>query len=157
MTRAFRGLRPRSHAPAPPWGPLPARPPAAAGCRRAPAIASAWSRLPTARRGAVQEHNSAQASRAQKLPLLRCFLGRAPRPIRSRGPLLFLHTVGSGLDGRDRADEAPAVVVGRWAQDPSGNTSVHVRASDLRSAAGSAATRSKWAAEPSRDGQPSRW
>jgi len=131
--------------------------PCAAGCRHAPAIASAWSRLPTARRGAVQEHNSTQASRAQKLPLLRCFLGRAPRPIRSRGPLLFLHTVGSGLDGRDRADEAPAVVVGRWAQDPSGNTSVHVRASDPRSAAGSAATRSKWAAEPSRGGQPTRW
>lgn len=73
------------------------------------ASASAWSRRRPG--GAVQEH-SPQASSAQKLPL-RCFLGGSPRaaadPLDSRGPLLFLHPVGSGVDGRDRADEAP-----RW-------------------------------------------
>lgn len=71
----------------------------------------------------------------------------APRSRSSPGfPLLFLHPVGSGLDGLDRADEAPRWWLAGGPRIPRG-TRQSMCARDPRSAAGSAATRSKWAAE----------
>lgn len=84
--RSSRSRPPRSHAPAPPWGPA-----------RAPrAFASAWSPPPS---------GQGQASRVRKLPP-RCFLDWLPAADHSF-LLPFLEAVGSGLGRRDRAQEPP--------------------------------------------------